>query len=194
MSDRQLTKRIFDIMSVIILLSVIWPLILLIMLFVYAFSGRPVFFLQERLGINGKIFNIIKFRTMISGAQEKGKGIFIDKADNRITGIGKILRRLSLDELPQLFNVMKGDMSVIGPRPPLTVYPYKYDEYPVQFAERFSVEPGLTGYAQISGRNELTWDERFVYDIIYVEQQSFWFDIVILLRSIAVTVSGNNIY
>lgn len=194
MSDKQIVKRIFDIVSVLILLSAIWPFYLLLIVFVRVFSGKPVSFLQERIGLNGEPFKIMKFRTMVVNAQKQGKGIFVDENDNRVTGIGRILRKFSLDELPQLFNVLKGEMSIVGPRPPLVFYPYKYEEYPGYVKIRFSVKPGLTGYAQVSGRKGLDWADRFVYDIIYAEEQSFWFDCIILLKSIITVFSGSSIY
>lgn len=153
-------KRIFDIVISIMALVILSPLLLIIGLAIKIGSKGPIFFTQKRLGKNGKEFNIYKFRTMVDNAENMGRGIFITESDNRITNIGKILRITSLDELPQLINVIKGDMSIVGPRPPLTYYPYVYDDYDFEKKQRFNVRPGITGYAQIKGRNNLNWNEK----------------------------------
>jgi len=170
------------------------PLIILIALLLFISQGRPVFFIQKRIGKDGRHFDLFKFRTMIVNAIDKGDGIFLKDNDTRITGPGYILRRYSLDELPQLFNVIRGDMSVVGPRPPLTHYPYRYEDYPDKYSGRFKVKPGLTGLAQINGRNNIQWEERFVYDIDYVSNGSFHHDIIILLKSIYKVLKKEGIF
>ncbi|MFO8061608.1 MAG: sugar transferase [bacterium] len=194
MSDLQVFKRIFDIISSVLLLMAAMPFILIIALLLLITEGRPVFFIQKRIGKDGRHFDLFKFRTMIVDAIDKGDGIFIKDKDTRITGPGYILRRYSLDELPQLFNVIKGDMSVVGPRPPLTYYPYRYEDYPDKYSERFRVKPGLTGLAQINGRNNIQWEERFVYDIEYINNNSFHFDIIILLKSVYKVLNKEGIF
>lgn len=194
MSDLQIFKRIFDIISSVLLLLAAIPFILLIAFLLFITQGRPIFFIQKRIGKDGRHFDLFKFRTMIVDAIDKGDGIFIKDNDTRITGTGYILRRYSLDELPQLFNVIKGDMSVVGPRPPLTYYPYRYENYPEKYSRRFSVKPGLTGLAQINGRNNIKWEERFVYDIEYVSNGSFHHDIIILLKSVYKVLKKEGIF
>lgn len=193
-SDACMCKRVFDILAVIIFLSIFWPLIVLIYLAVLIMDGKPVLFLQERLGYRGSVFRIFKFRTMIVNAVKQGKGIFVEENDRRITATGRVLRKTSLDELPQLFNVLKGDMSIVGPRPPLPHYPMQYSEYPQSVRQRFTMRPGLTGYAQISGRKGLNWDERFPIDIIYVNAYSFWMDIYILLKTVYAVIRREGVY
>ncbi len=194
MSDALLLKRVFDIISSLIFLAVFWPIILLIGFLNYIFSGLPIIFMQERLGKNGNIFKIIKFRTMIIDAVKMGNGIFVDKNDSRITVYGSFLRKTSLDELLQFINVLKGDMSIVGPRPPLPNYPQNYSDYPEHIKGRFDMSPGLTGYAQISGRKKLSWEERFVFDLIYIEAYSFHFDLYILLKTISYIMKKEGIY
>ena len=193
MSDYLIFKRIFDIISTIILLTFIFPFIIIIIILLFLLSGRPIFFKQKRLGKDGEIFEIIKFRTM-SVENNNEKDVFVKGNDSRITRIGKVLRMLSLDELPQLFNVLKGDMSIIGPRPPLTFYPKEYSEYSEFEKKRFFIKPGLTGIAQINGRNALSWDEKFLFDRFYIEHMNVNFDIIILLRSIAFVMGKEGIF
>jgi len=157
-------------------------------------SKGPVFFKQERLGKKGKVFKIYKFRTMVDNAESIGSGIYTYEGDPRITKVGSILRKTSLDELPQLINVLIGDMSIIGPRPPLPYHPRKYEEYNEEQIKRFNVRPGITGHAQVIGRNALVWDERIVLDVEYVEKQSFFFDINILFLTIINVVKRDNIH
>ncbi len=194
MNDALLLKRVFDIISSLLFLLVFGPIIILIGFLNYICSGLPIVFLQERLGKNGIVFKIIKFRTMVIDAVKMGNGIFVDKNDNRITGFGSFLRKTSLDELPQFINVLKGDMSIVGPRPPLPNYPQNYADYPEYIRGRFDMSPGLTGYAQVSGRKMLSWNERFVFDLIYVETYSFHFDIYILLKTIFHIMKREGIY
>lgn len=153
-----------------------------------------MFFLQERLGKGGEVFKIYKFRTMVKNAENKGSGIYTSKKDPRITKIGHFLRSTSLDELPQLLNVIKGDMSLVGPRPPVPYHPYNYKDFSDEQRKRFKVKPGITGFAQISGRNKLSWDERIKFDVEYVENYSFILDIKILFNTFLIVLKNKNIY
>jgi len=150
--------------------------------------------LQERLGKNGEVFKIYKFRTMVENAESKGSGIYTSKGDPRITKVGHFLRKTSLDELPQLLNVLKGDMSLVGPRPPVPYHPYKYNEYSDKQRKRFKVKPGITGFAQVSGRNKLSWDERIEFDVEYVENYSLFLDFKILFNTFLTVFKNNDIY
>ena len=147
----------------------------------------PVLYRQRRVGHQGRDFDLLKLRTMVAGAETKGAGYAVDRGDPRITRTGRLLRRLSLDELPQLWNVVRGDMSLIGPRPTLR---YQVDEYTERQRRRLEVKPGLTGWAQVNGRTKLPWDERIELDVWYVEHRSPWLDLKILLRTPLALVTG----
>lgn len=158
------------------------PLFIIVAILIKIDSEGPVFYKQLRLGLNGKAFIMYKFRTMYIGAEKEG--VYDLKGDKRVTKIGRILRLTSIDELPQLINILKGEMSLIGPRPPLTFHPYAFEDYPVPQKKRFMVLPGITGLAQIHGRKDLDWDTRIKYDIEYVDNVSFLLDLKILILSI----------
>jgi lipopolysaccharide/colanic/teichoic acid biosynthesis glycosyltransferase len=143
-------------------------------------GGGPVFYRQRRVGLNGEEFDLLKLRTMVVGAETKGAGFAVDEGDPRITRVGGLLRRLSLDELPQLWNVVRGDMSLVGPRPTLA---YQVERYTPRQRRRLEVKPGLTGWAQIHGRARLPWEERIELDVWYVEHRSAWLDLKILART-----------
>ena len=185
-------KRLFDILFSGLGLILISPFILVIAILVKASSKGPVFFLQERLGRKGKVFKIIKFRTMVVNAENIGTGIKVDgKGDPRITKIGKILRATSMDELPQLFNVFKGDMSLVGPRPPVVYHPYNgFDNYPEWAKPRFQMRPGMTGLVQISTRSKSSWDDRMKIDLEYIDKFNVLFDIKILFGTIKTVFDG----
>jgi lipopolysaccharide/colanic/teichoic acid biosynthesis glycosyltransferase len=157
-------------------------------------SKGPVFFRQERLGRNGKVFKIVKFRTMIKNAESVGTGVYTSNNDNRVTKVGKFLRGASLDELPQLFNILFGSMSIVGPRPPVKYHPYLYEDYPERFKDRFSMRPGITGYAQVIGRNTLTWSERFEYDLIYIQKFNLILDLKIIFKTFMVFNNKKEIF
>ena len=171
-------KRMLDIILSIILLVFMMPIILLLSIIIWLVLGNPIFFRQERPGLNGAIFEIIKFRSMSNKLDSSGD-LSIDS--ERLNWFGKLLRSSSLDELPELWNVLKGDMSFVGPRPLLKEYLplYNKDEN-----RRHEVKPGITGWAQINGRNEISWEEKFKKDIWYVDNRSIWLDIKILFISI----------
>lgn len=184
-------KRLFDIIASTILLITLLPLILLIVIAVKFESKGPALFKQDRVGLNGKIFVIFKFRSMLDGAINMGSGICVVEKDPRITRVGSILRKLSLDELPQLLNVLKGEMSLVGPRPTL---PYQVERYDEKQRLRLLMKPGITGWAQVNGRNKLTWPEKISLDIWYVENWTLWLDMKILLKTILVVFAKDVIY
>ena len=188
-------KRILGLIFSLVGFIILIPIFLIISILVKLTSKGPIFFKQERIGRNGKIFNMYKFRTMIVNAENIGDGIRVrSKNDPRITKIGKILRRTSLDELPQLINVIKGDMSLVGPRPPVTYHPYNgYNNYPENAKKRFIVRPGLTGLSQIKYRNGVSWDKRIEIDVKYTENISFLQDIKIILATIKIVFKPVNI-
>ncbi len=187
-------KRILDIVFSLGALIVLIPILIIVSILIPIDSKGPILFTQERLGRNGKVFGIYKFRTMIVGAINLGQGLKTGEGDERITKIGKFLRKTSLDELPQLINVLKGDMSIIGPRPPVTYHPYKYEEYDSTQKKRFLLRPGISGYAQVMVRNAVPWDERIKYDVYYYENLSLLFDVKIFFKTIQTVLSKRNIY
>ena len=191
-----LIKRTFDIIISLLALIFLLPLFLVIAILIKLTSKGPVFFLQDRIGLHGKVFKIIKFRTMIVNAEYIGEGIRVSsEKDSRITTIGRLLRATSLDELPQLVNVLMGTMSLCGPRPPVTYVPYEgYDNYPNELKKRFEMRPGRTGLAQATVRNSATWAERIVIDIEYVQKFSLWLDIKIFVLTIKKVFKSDAIY
>jgi len=165
-------------------LVVLLPIFAIIGIFIKLDSEGPVFFIQKRVGKDGKIFRAYKLRTMVDKAVEMGLGYGIAKDDNRITRVGKYLR-WGIDELPQLINVFKGDMSLVGPRPTLSHQVKKYSE---REKRRLEVKPGITGWALVNGRNKLSWPERIKLDIWYIDHWSLWLDLKILLKTIWVVI------
>ena len=161
-------------------LAVASPMLALAALGVKLEDGGPVLYRQTRVGRDGRDFELVKLRTMVVDAEKLGAGLAVDAGDPRITRVGRILRRLSLDEIPQLWNVVRGDMSLIGPRPTLR---YQVDEYTERQRRRLEVRPGITGWAQIHGRAALPWAERIELDVWYVEHRSPWLDLKILART-----------
>ncbi|WP_302778365.1 sugar transferase [Anaerotruncus colihominis] len=180
-------KRLFDVLFSASLLIVLSPVILIIALIVYVKMGRPILFSQERPGLNEKIFTLYKFRTMTNAYGPDGKLL---PDSSRLSRFGKILRSTSLDELPELWNILKGDMSFVGPRPLLVQYLSLYSD---EQRHRHDVRPGLTGLAMIHGRNNLNWNDKFAYDLQYVEQQSFLLDMKILLWTVVITLKREGI-
>ena len=150
-------------------------------------DGGPVLYRQRRVGLRGVEFELVKLRTMTVGAERQGAGYAVNEGDPRITRIGRVLRRLSIDEIPQLWNVVRGDMSLIGPRPTLA---YQVEQYSPRQRRRLDVKPGITGWAQIHGRARLPWDERIELDVWYVEHRSPWVDLKILARTPAALFEG----
>ncbi|CCJ34281.1 sugar transferase [Caloramator australicus] len=184
-------KRLFDFLLSLILLIVLSPLFLIIAILIKLDSEGEVFFKQERAGLNGKPFMIYKFRTMVKNAEKIGDGYYTGENDPRITRIGRFLRKTSLDELPQLINILKGEMSIIGPRPTLMYQVEKYDDFQ---RKRLLMKPGVTGLAQVYGRNSLSWPERIKYDVYYVENWNLWMDIKIFFKTFLVVLKGEGVY
>lgn len=182
-----LIKRCFDVSIVSFLLILCAPLFLVIALLIYFNDGLPIIFCQKRPGLNCKIFTIYKFRTM-SNAIDKNGNLLSD--EQRLTRMGRFLRSTSLDELPELFNVLTGTMSLVGPRP-LLVESLPY--YSAEQNRRHEVLPGITGLAQVSGRNSLPWEERFKLDVWYVDHGNFWLDIKIMLKTIIKVITREGI-
>lgn len=188
-------KRLIDFFGSLLGLIILSPILIIIAILIKATSKGPVFFKQERLGKKGKVFKIIKFRTMVVNAEKIGSGIFLkSENDNRITKIGKFLRATSLDELPQLINVLLGQMSLVGPRPPVPYHPYKYEDYNEFQRKRFLMKPGMTGLAQVKVRNSVSWDERIRYDVEYIEKFNILFDFSILFKTFLKVVKPESIY
>ena len=171
-------KRLFDFVMALLSLLVLWPVILITGLLVRYNLGKPVLFSQLRPGLNAKAFNIYKFRSMSLIYDENG--VLLPDSE-RMTAFGAFLRKYSLDELPQLFNVMNGELSLVGPRPLLMEYLPLYSE---EQARRHQVQPGMTGWAQVNGRNAISWEDKFKLDVWYVDNQSFWLDIKILFLTL----------
>lgn len=181
---RRFGKRLLDILLAAAVLLLLWPVLLVVALWVRLDSPGPALFKQERLGLHGRVFTMYKFRTMCVNAEHTGSGVYSGKTDSRVTRAGRILRDTSIDELPQMINVLKGDMSFIGPRPPLTYHPWPLEEYTQQQLRMFEVRPGLTGWAQINGRKSVQWHKRIEMNIWYVDHISLWMDLKIAVRTV----------
>ena len=176
-------KRFLDVTASFLGLVWLSPLMLAVAILIKIDSRGPVIFRQTRIGRNGKVFEIYKFRSMCVGAEKTGSGVYSGKGDARVTRIGKILRATSIDELPQLLNILKGEMSFVGPRPPLTYHPWKYEEY-TDFQKRmFEVRPGITGWAQVNGRKDVEWHKRIELNVWYVDHMSLLLDIKIMFMT-----------
>ena len=180
-------KRCFDLALSLPLLMLLSPLMLLVAALVCWSFGGPIFFAQQRPGLNERPFAMLKFRTMVDAFDSRGNPL---PDDQRLTRFGRLLRRTSLDELPELFNVLRGDMSIVGPRPLLMSY---LPLYSAEQTRRHQVRPGMTGLAQVNGRNALSWEERFKYDIQYVENYSLALDLKIVARTLVTVFSGSGI-
>lgn len=168
-----------------------FPLLLATAICIYLEDGRPIFFRQLRVGKDGKPFRIFKFRSMKRGADKDPRSLLADEKNPYITKVGRFMRKWSIDELPQIFNVLWGDMSLVGPRPTL---PYQVRKYNETQKRRLLVKPGMTGWAQIHGRNEIPWAERIRLDLWYVEHRSFWLDLYILFRTPSVVLRGEGVF
>jgi lipopolysaccharide/colanic/teichoic acid biosynthesis glycosyltransferase len=180
-------NRVADVAIAGTALAVTSPLLAVAALAIKLEDGGPVLYRQTRVGRDGIDFELLKLRTMTVGAERQGAGLAVNEGDPRITRAGRALRRLSLDELPQLWNVLRGDMSVIGPRPTLR---YQVERYTPRQRRRLDVKPGVTGWAQVHGRARLPWEERIELDVWYVEHRSAWVDLKILLRTPAALFGG----
>lgn len=180
-------KRLIDIIFSIVLLIISTPIIIIAAIVIKLDSKGPVFFVQDRTGLNGKPFKMIKFRGMVNNALEIGPEL-TQRDDPRITRVGKILRRTSIDEIPQMFNVLKGDMSLVGPRPEITSITSKYSE---EQKEVFKFKPGVTGYSQINGRQLLSPDKRVKMEVEYYRKANFWSDVLIAASTFKVILSND---
>ena len=179
---RKFWKRAIDItLSVLAIIVLSW-LYLSTALLIKLTSKGPVLFKQERIGKDGKVFKVLKFRSMRVGAEKSG--VYSDKKDPRVTPVGRFIRATSIDELPQLFNILKGDMALIGPRPPLTYHPWKWEEYSDFQRRMFEVTPGITGWAQVNGRKDVEWNRRIELNVWYVDHLSFGLDFKIFWLTI----------
>lgn len=190
-------KRVLDTMLSGIALVVLCPLFLIIAVAIKLDSHGPVFFKQARRTRNGELFNMYKFRSMVVDAERQGAGLFNYKDDPRVTKVGRFLRSTSLDELPQLLNVVRGEMALVGPRPCVSYELGDYETLNARYKKRFQVLPGITGLAQVTGRNELPWDEKVNYDNLYIDQlqrKGILLDIEILFRTVAKVFTKTSIY
>ena len=182
-----MVKNLFDLFLALILLILLSPVIIILTLMIKIIMGTPVIFKQKRPGLAGRPFYLYKFRTMSEARGEDGELL---GDDERLTGLGRFLRRFSLDELPQLFNVIRGELSFVGPRPLLMVY---LDRYNKEQARRHEVKPGITGWAQVNGRNAVSWEERFKLDVWYVDNRSFVLDLKILTMTLVKVLKAEGI-
>ena len=189
---RRYIKRLLDLVISLLTLVILSPIILLTSLLILLESGRPVFFKQERIGFHGRVFSIYKFRSMVQNAEHTGSGVYSGKDDARVTRVGRFLRASSIDELPQLLNILKGDMSLIGPRPPLTYHPWTYDKYTKEQLHMFDARPGITGWAQVNGRKGVEWHERIRLNNWYVDHMSFALDLKILFVTFFKVLSNSD--
>lgn len=187
-------KPVGDWLIALIALILLSPLFLIIATAIKIDSPGPIFFLQERLGLHGKVFKIFKFRSMVRGLDIPVGSRKVFESDPRITKVGRLIRKTSIDELPQLINILKGDMSFIGPRPPVTTYPKPFHEYSDYERQRFFVKPGLSGLVQIRCREINDWNINIPIDIEYVQNYSFIYDFRIFIRSLLVFLRTDNIY
>jgi lipopolysaccharide/colanic/teichoic acid biosynthesis glycosyltransferase len=184
-------KRAMDVVGAGLGLAAAAPVLGAAALLIKREDGGPVFFRQERVGKDGAAFEVLKLRTMVIDAERQGAGYAVAAGDSRITRIGDVLRRTSLDELPQLWNVLRGDMSLVGPRPTLR---YQVEQYTERQRRRLEVKPGLTGWAQVNGRTSLPWSERIELDVWYVEHRSLRLDLEILVRTVGVLLRSEGVY
>ncbi len=181
---RLFLKRLIDIVFSFIGIVVLALPMMIIALAIKIDSRGPALFRQVRLGLDGKEFIILKFRSMCVNAEVQGSGVYSGKGDARVTRIGKIIRATSLDELPQLINILRGDMSFVGPRPPLTYHPWTIEDYTPEQLHMFDVRPGITGWAQVNGRKTVEWHKRIALNVWYVDHMSLLLDIKILFMTI----------
>lgn len=184
---QQKIKRIIDFLLALIGLMLASPILLIVAILVKTKLGSPILFRQQRVGLNGEIFEMVKFRTMKDATDSEGNPL---PDEERLTKFGQLLRKTSLDELPELWNVLKGEMSLVGPRPLLVEYLPLYSE---EQMKRHHVRPGITGYAQVNGRNNISWTKKFELDVYYVENFSLWLDIKILFQTVFKVLGQENI-
>ncbi|MEA2331789.1 MAG: hypothetical protein QOH58_1927 [Thermoleophilaceae bacterium] len=184
-------NRLLDLLVAALLLAIAAPLLAIAALLIKLESRGPVVYRQRRVGMHGEPFELWKLRTMVPGAERMGAGIYVLEGDPRITRVGRLLRRFSLDELPNLVNVLRGEMAVVGPRPTVQE---QVDRYTDRQRRRLEVKPGITGWAQVNGRTSLPWPERIELDVWYVEHRSLRLDVRILARTARLLASGHGLY
>ena len=187
---KNVIKRYIDIVLAATALILTLPIMAVTALAVKLDSPGPVIFTQRRLGLGGREFDFYKFRSMVVNAEHTGSGVYSDKNDDRVTRVGRFIRATSLDELPQLINILRGDMSCIGPRPPLTYHPWPIEEYTDAQRRMFEVRPGVTGWAQIHGRKDVEWHKRIRMNVWYVDHCSFRLDTIIFFETILKVITG----
>jgi lipopolysaccharide/colanic/teichoic acid biosynthesis glycosyltransferase len=186
-----MARRAFDVVVAGSALIALAPFLAVAVIAIRLESKGSAIYRQRRIGMNGRAFDVLKLRTMVTGAEHMGAGLAISEGDTRITRVGRLLRRTSLDEIPNLVNVLKGDMAIVGPRPTV---PVQVDRYTDRQRGRLAVKPGITGWAQVNGRTELPWDERIELDLWYIEHRSWRLDIEILKRTIRMVLGGHGLY
>lgn len=187
---RKYFKRIMDAIVGLLVLLILWPVILLFGLAIVIEDPGPVLFRQDRIGKDGKVFKMLKLRSMKVNSEHTGSGVYSEKGDPRVTRVGRILRATSIDELVQAVHLVSGKMSLIGPRPPLTYHPWPIEEYTPEQLHMFDVRPGITGWAQVNGRKCVEWHQRIAMNCWYADHVSFLLDIKILLMTAAKVVSN----
>ena len=185
-------KRIMDILISIFGLLIFLPLLLITAVCIKIESRGPLIFRQKRIGKDGKVFEILKFRSMYMDSEKKGSGVYSYKNDSRVTKVGKIIRALSIDELPQFINILRGEMSLVGFRPPLTYHPWLFEKYTEEQKKMFRVKPGVTGWAQVNGRKNVEWSRRIELNIWYAEHLSFLLDVKIVLMTVLKVLSNSD--
>jgi lipopolysaccharide/colanic/teichoic acid biosynthesis glycosyltransferase len=186
-----MVRRAFDVVVAGTALLVASPMLALAIVAVRLESRGGAFYRQRRVGKDGRPFDVLKLRTMVTGAEHMGAGLAVSEGDTRITRVGRLLRRTSLDELPNLVNVLRGDMAIVGPRPTV---PVQVDRYTERQRGRLAVKPGITGWAQVNGRTELPWDERIELDLWYIEHRSWRLDLRILWLTVRMVFGGEGLY
>jgi lipopolysaccharide/colanic/teichoic acid biosynthesis glycosyltransferase len=184
-------RRALDVVVSSLVLALGAPALALAMLAIRLESPGPVIYRQRRVGLEGRTFDVLKLRTMVDGAEHMGAGLAVNENDSRITRVGALLRRSSLDELPNLLNVLRGDMSLIGPRPTI---PVQVESYTERQRGRLAVKPGITGWAQVHGRASLPWSARIELDLYYIAHRSVWLDLKIIWRTVAMVLGGSGLY
>ena len=185
-------RRVIDFIISLLSLVIVIPIILITSIFIMLESPGNPFYVQSRMGLMGKEFNLIKLRSMRTDAEKNGAQ-WADKNDPRITKVGRFIRKTRIDELPQIFNVLKGDMSIIGPRPERQIFVEEFVKHIPDFPKRLEVKPGLTGWAQVNGRNAITWEQKFIFDVFYVNNISFTLDLKIFLLTIKKVLKSEGI-
>lgn len=187
-------KRCFDLVFSVLLLVITFPLLIFIVFALYASGEKRPLFVQKRIGLHAKIFKLYKFKTMKSLPVIDTTQFYVRKNDHRVTRFGRVLRITSLDELPQLVNIIHGDMSLVGPRPSIEGHPYTSKNYPLSLMPRLSVPPGLSGLAQVSGRNSLSNEQKYVIDCSYATKISFMTDLIVLFKTLLVLFNFNQVF